>query len=141
MKHNKTNNTNIAATLAAALIMIFALLLTPTAARAQAEVYLESGEMPSTSVGVNPITRYPANGSFTMQGISEPYSKGITNGSGISDSTATYSINGRGFTRLVGTLGRVAGSSTGDGWLTVTAGSGNTERLLGGYCQRVRESE
>ena len=35
MKHNKTNNTNIAATLAAAIIMIFALLLVPTAARAQ----------------------------------------------------------------------------------------------------------
>ena len=38
MKHNKTNATNIAATLAAAIIMIFALLLAPTAAQAQTTI-------------------------------------------------------------------------------------------------------
>ena len=93
-------------------------------------VYLENyGDISSGTSSL--IAKYPANGSFVMEGAH--YFRGIKNTSSYSDSdgTATYNISGQGFRRLKGTFGRVTG--TGSGWLTVTSGGTGNERLLGGY--------
>ena len=50
MKHNRTNTTNIAATLTAALIVIFALLITPPAARAQTQDFVPADGVSSNGI-------------------------------------------------------------------------------------------
>ena len=66
------------------------------------------------------ISRFPANGTFVMNGV--PYSSGITANLIRGDSaTVTYNIEGRGYTRLSGVFGRVGGHINTYGALTITA--------------------
>jgi len=89
--------------------------------------YLENDLKSTQFTNVN---SHPANGSFTMNGIT--YFRGLVNNNELVgsnfDGTATYRIAGRGFTRLTGEFGRISGA--GSATLTITAGDG---KLLGGY--------
>ena len=67
------------------------------------------------------VDRYPMSGSYQMEG--KTFFRGIVNNSLLTgnnfDGTATYRIEGRGFTRLSGIFGRVSGN--GGATITITA--------------------
>jgi len=89
-------------------------------------VYLENDIISAQRANID---RFPASGSFSLSEVT--YFRGIMNNSltagNAYDGTATYRVDGRGFTRLSGMFGRVSG--TGNGTLVINADN----NLLGSF--------
>ena len=78
MKHNKINAKNLAATLAAAIIMIFAILLVPTVARAQDFVpVVDITGVPTTGVAGTPLALTGTGDLFISISTGDYYTIGL----------------------------------------------------------------